>query len=397
MTELVVRVYDVRFGDAVLVTIPDEANGQPVNRTILFDFGNALGTDGGQDDVLGPVMDDIIVRLGGKALDLYVMTHEHLDHVQGLFHAADALKKTIKVNQAWLTGSAAPGYYKTHEQARKQKIAALAAYDQTVSRLAATASASPAVNVLLANNDSKKTSKCIDYLRQKLTDPGNVHYVDRTTDLANLQPATSATITLWAPEEDTADYYGRFKPMAAGLRIGDTFDFDDLDGLKVKEEELPRPPAGVDAGAFYNLLDVRHDASTTLLQIDQAANNTSIVLFLEWKGWKLLFTGDVETRGWKTMDRLGLVQPVDFIKVSHHGSHNGMPPDDILDKVLPLPAPGAKRPRAAVSTYPKTYKGVPDKKVSNELRKRTDLTSTRDLAPGELFIEYKFASSGPPA
>jgi phosphoribosyl 1,2-cyclic phosphodiesterase len=104
MSELVVRVYDVRFGDAVLVTIPDTANGQPLERTILFDFGNALGTEGGQDEVLEPVIDDIIARLGGKPLDLYVMTHEHRDHVQGLFHSAQVFNKTIQVNQAWLTG-----------------------------------------------------------------------------------------------------------------------------------------------------------------------------------------------------------------------------------------------------------------------------------------------------
>ena len=91
MTDLVIRVYDVRFGDAVLVTIPDKEAGKAVERTILFDFGNALGTDGGQDDVLEAVIDDIIAQLKGKPLDLYVMTHEHLDHVQGLFHAASKL------------------------------------------------------------------------------------------------------------------------------------------------------------------------------------------------------------------------------------------------------------------------------------------------------------------
>jgi beta-lactamase superfamily II metal-dependent hydrolase len=395
MSDLVVRVYDVRFGDAVLVTIPDTSNGQPVERNILFDFGNALGTEGGQDDVLGPVMDDIVTRLNGKPLDLYVMTHEHLDHVQGLFHAAEDLKKTIKVDHAWLTGSANPDYYTTHKQAKKQKIAALAAYDQTASRLAA--ADSPFSRVLMANNDTKKTSKCVAYLREKLTDPGHVHYVDRETDLTTLQPAASAKITLWAPEEDTAGYYGKFTSLARGLGIDDTFGFDDLDGLKVPEAELPRPPGGVDAGAFYNLLDVRHGAASTLLAIDQASNNTSVVMLLEWNGWKLLFTGDAEKRSWRTMDSLGFVEPVHFLKVSHHGSHTGMPPDEILEKLLPMPTAGATKPRAAVSTYPKTYKGVPDDTTTEQLSQRAVLTSTRDLPAGALFIEYTFSSTGPPA
>ena len=105
MTDLVIRVYDVRFGDAVLVTIPDKEAGKAVERTILFDFGNALGTEGGQDDVLEAVIDDIIARLKGKPLDLYVMTHEHLDHVQGMLHASENLHKAIRARQVWLTGS----------------------------------------------------------------------------------------------------------------------------------------------------------------------------------------------------------------------------------------------------------------------------------------------------
>ena len=70
MSPLVVRVYDVRFGDAVFVSIPDVENGQPVERTILFDFGNALGTEGGANTALTPVAQDILARLGGVPLDL---------------------------------------------------------------------------------------------------------------------------------------------------------------------------------------------------------------------------------------------------------------------------------------------------------------------------------------
>jgi beta-lactamase superfamily II metal-dependent hydrolase len=323
MTDLIVRVYNVRFGDAILVTIPDTAGGHAVKRNILIDFGNALGTAGGADDVLGPIMDDIVARLAGDPLDLYVMTHEHLDHVQGLFYAHETLNKAIQVKQAWLTGSANPDYYKTHPEARKQKIAALAAYQVTSARLQATAARSPLVDALLATNDPSKTSNCVAYLRPLVT-PANLHYVDRTTDLSALQPATSATISLWAPEEDTADYYGTFKPLAAALQIGEDTSYDDL-GLEdtpVNPSDLPYPPRGVDAGAFYNLLDVRHtNSASSLLSIDQAANNTSVVMLLEWNGWKLLFSGDAEKRSWKTMDAKGLVQPVHFLKVSHHGSH----------------------------------------------------------------------------
>ena len=396
MSPLVVRVYDVRFGDAVLVSIPDTENGQPVERTILFDYGNALGTEGGANAALTPVVQDILARLGGEPLDLYVMTHEHLDHVQGALYADQVLGLEIKARQVWLTGSSAPGYYATHPEARKQKIAALAAYRRAAAALEDPSELSPFLGILLANNNPAKTADCIEYLRMNLAAPADVHYVDRTTDLSTLQPASSARVSLWAPEEDTADYYGRFKPIAAGLGIDDTYDFDDLDGPRLAAPPEPTPLGGIDAGAFYNLLDIRRGATSTLLSIDQAANNTSVVTLLEWNGWRLLFCGDAEKRSWRQMAKVGVVGPVHFLKVSHHGSHTGMPPEEILDDVLPRPAPGATRSRAAVSTYPNTYPGVPDEETLDVLRERVDLSSTRDLQAGELFVELTFDEAGPP-
>jgi len=398
MPDLVVRVYNVRFGDAVLVSIPDEEAGAPVERHILFDFGNALTLEGGADAVLVPVVDDILARLGGAPLDLYVMTHEHLDHVQGLFYAKEVHGKAVTARQAWLTASAAPDYYATHPDARRKRIAALAAYRTAAARFSATALASPSLSMLMATNNPRSTKQCIDHLREHLAPPGGVHYVSRETDLSGLQPAASATVTLLAPEEDTADYYRSFASLAAALRLGDDV-VDDLDlGLEpVADVPTPIPPRGVDAGAFYNLLDVRHgNAASTMLEIDRAANNTSVVLLLEWNGWRLLFTGDAEKRSWRTMDSLDLVTAVHFLKVSHHGSETGMPPPRVLDKLLPVPAPGASRPRAAVSTYPGNYPGVPNDLTLAGLRARADVVSTLDLAPGELFLELRFPDTGPP-
>ena len=399
MTDLRVRVYNVRFGDAVLVSVPELENGVETFRHLLFDFGNALGTAGGQDDVFEPVIDDILAVLNGQPLDLYVMTHEHLDHVQGLFYASDTLAKGLPgVRQAWLTGSADPTYYTSHADARKQKIAALVAYQAAASRLAASPSHSPLADILMATNDTRSTAKCIDFLRT-LAPPGGLRYVDRTTSLAGIQPFTSASLSLWAPEENTADYYGKFKPLAASLGISDATPIDlapaDDEAASTDESGLPQPLAGIDAGAFYNLLDVRHaNGASTLLQIDQAANNTSVVVSLEWQGWRLLFPGDAEKRSWQTMDQQGVVKPVHFLKVSHHGSHTGMPPDDILDKLLPMPAPDGRPRRSVVSTYPNTYSGVPDEPTLTELRRRTELKSTTELAPGQLFFDVTFSPTG---
>ena len=94
---LVVRMYNIRFGDAILITVPDKnpSTGRTITRQILVDVGNApkvAGTaGGGNDEVFEDVVGDILDQLGGEPLDLYVMTHEHLDHTQGLFYASTKL------------------------------------------------------------------------------------------------------------------------------------------------------------------------------------------------------------------------------------------------------------------------------------------------------------------
>lgn len=66
--------------------------------------------------------------------------------------------------------------------------------------------------------------------------------------------------------------------------------------------------------------------------------------------------------------------PVHFLKVSHHGSHTGLPAGNLVDNMLPrLPTDGRRR-RAVVSTYLDTYKDVPDKDLlDTELSPRCDL------------------------
>lgn len=114
----------------------------------------------------------------------------------------------------------------------------------------------------------------------------------------------------------------------------------------------------------------RHGWGDNLLAIDQAANNTSVVFTLTWRGWRLLFPGDAEVRAWRTMNKHGLLKPVHFLKIGHHGSHNGTPSPELLDKVLPNPAPDNRQRHAVVCTCAGSYNNVPDEKTKTELATR---------------------------
>jgi beta-lactamase superfamily II metal-dependent hydrolase len=103
------------------------------------------------------------------------------------------------------------------------------------------------------------------------------------------------------------------------------------------------------------------------------------VFALEWRGWRLLLAGDAEIRSWKTMAREGVLKPAHFLKVSHHGSHNGTPADDVFEAILPA-APADNRLRTAViSTWEDTYPGVPHSPTNTRLAEKGDLAL--DLRP----------------
>ncbi len=305
MDKLRVRVYNVRFGDAILIFVPDKGvDGKTVTRHILIDVGNAASGEGGLDDVFNPVIKNIMEVLDGRGVDLYIMTHEHLDHVQGLLHANKKafpqgnLSQKLKVEHAWLTASSAPDYYENFPQAKEQKFRALQAYTDLETLKANLAAANEplpaAVLAIMEINNPRATKDCVDYLRN-LTP--KTWYVYRGCDLQGKHNFQEARFEIWAPEEDTSDYYGRFQPVTLG--------FAAAPGKAGKSIPVtPMPPPGVDAQAFYDLVKARKEGwADNLLAIDQAANNTSIVFCLEWRNWRLLFAADAETRSWKTMNR----------------------------------------------------------------------------------------------
>jgi hypothetical protein len=389
MDTLRVRVYNVRFGDAILVSVPDNGqNGQTALRHILIDFGNAFSGEGGLDSLFPPVAEDILKELDGKGLDLYILTHEHMDHVQGLLYTQRSagfqsrdLARMLGVRHTWLTGSSAPDYYERFPQAKEKKLQALASYETIQRFLAASGEPLPGpVAAMMMNNNPRSTQDCVEFLR-KLAPAADTWYVHRGVDLAGKHNFEEATFEIWEPEEDTSDYYGSFQPGALAAAPGA------MSGAG-SALSLPIPPAGVDAGAFYNLVSHRTTGWTdNLLAIDQAANNTSIVFCLNWRNWKLLFTGDAEQRSWNTMQRENVLKAVDFLKVGHHGSKNAMPPPAILDLILP---PGAPRPRkAVVSTFDGTYSGVPHQASLDLLSPRVELMDTRTLVD-QLYIDIAF-------
>ena len=368
-----IRVYNVRFGDAILVSVPDRKQV----RHILIDVGNVQTGVGGAVDVYDWVIEDLKRELKDKPVDLYVMTHEHMDHVKGLLYASDQLGVKLEADYAWLTASAAPDYYERFTEAHKQKRLAEQAFESA--RLSVLSESAWAA--LMLNNDYRSTAKCVDHLR---TIAAKTAYIHRESKLKGTHPFREAVLKVWAPEEDTSEYYGTFHPSAFLMSVGGNH-------KEMAQTANPLPPAGVDLGAFVNLVNWRgRGHGDNLLTIDRAANNTSIVFSLEWRGWTLLFAGDAEIRSWRTMEKYKMLQPVHFLKVAHHGSDNGTPDSDLLEKILPRKAPDKRERRAVISTCLDTYPGVPDSDVVSRLSERCTVHSILDLPEEEKWLDFFF-------
>jgi hypothetical protein len=388
VSDLVVRAYNVGFGDAILVSVPERTDGgDETTRHLLFDVGNLLAGEGNDDAVFTGVVQDIADRTGGT-VDLYVMTHEHLDHVQGLL-AAKRAGVDLAARHAWLTGSAHPDYYTTHPEAKVKKRSLDLALEDA--HRVEQADPDPWLEMMILNNSTMlppgalglSTSDYVDHLRG-IAPPDQTHYVDRETDLDGAHPFTEAVVSLLAPEEDTSSYYGLSGPTltAAGDVAGTAAAREEAPGLSV-------PPVGVEPGAFFDLQASRRQSTRRqIMEIDKANNNTSVVLELEWRGWRLLFAGDAELTSWKTMHANGL-RPVHFVKIAHHGSHNGTY-DELFDELMPVQSPDGRERHALVSTHDGDWDSVPDEEGTLSLYEpRCTLHDTRDVARGES-LEIRF-------
>lgn len=382
-----VRSYNVGFGDCFLVTIPDGAQ----LRHLLIDFGNAPGK-AGSNESFPDIAANILEETGGH-LDVVVMTHEHLDHMEG-FYSQRKVFDTITVDQVWMGLPSHPTYYEDFPDAEPQRKlrAAAVSFARTLdARQARGLQVAPSFEAMLLNNLSNQDR--IDYVRNLAAAP--VKYLHRGSTVRGKPASAKVKFRFLAPEKDVSVYYSggaqRMSMMAASLSAagGDQDRWSFPNAKRIAGDR----PLQLSPGDWGRLRDsIRMGAVDAIRSIDKAANNTSLVFVVEAAGKRLLFPGDAELESWEMMKEKARrhLKPVDFLKVAHHGSHNGTPLE-LLDEVLPV----SRKDRATimVSTRSKVYgtrNPVPDDDLLEELGKRCRrLVSTDDLSPATRWVDVE--------
>jgi hypothetical protein len=301
----------------------------------------------------------------------------------------------MKVDRVWMSLPSQPGYYKKFSKAKLQK--------KLRDGLAGFAAASrrnglvlhPAFESLLQNNLANKDR--IDYLRKLGKRP--VAYLARGKAKVAGTAFKNIRIRVLAPEPDVSVYYtasarenaltaalaaaaGGAKAAASRPADGDGLAWD----FPFAERAAANDLGGLSPNDFERLRRaIREDGVMAARFIDRAQNNTSLCLLFEVADKRLLLPGDAELESWEVIEKKckADLKPLDFLKVSHHGSHNGTPLE-LLDRLLPTSRKA--KAQVLVSTKRNVYgtkNPVPDDALLDELRKRCHTLKTTDGVTGK--------------
>jgi beta-lactamase superfamily II metal-dependent hydrolase len=360
-----VRVYNVRFGDCFLVSL----NTSTGEKHVLIDFGNApsmVKEKGSKNDVFIPVANDIKSRTGGH-LDLVILSHEHLDHMEG-FLSMRNIFNPMTVDHVWMPAMSAPDYYARFPKCEQEKKArlALAALAQDWKRENRFQELPAGITSLIANNVFDITNaERIDYIRKLPGDKNPAHYLSRRKISGSVHKlGKEVEVQILAPEENASVYY---TSADKDFWMGVAAHFAGIPAVKkhAPGQRILRRPPHMNRDEFEQLKEEVAELSwEDLMAIDKAANNTSLVVKISIGGKTMLFPGDAEVESWNIMRKKRLLRPVDLLKVSHHGSINGMPFEGD-ESVVDLLLKSGKKTKAIVSTCSGVYGKGGDTEIPN--------------------------------
>ena len=394
--QLLVRMYNVGLGDCIYLRVPDR--NKDVH--ILIDCGNKFS----ELELLGQRIAELKKDLpdaggGKKRLDLLVVTHPHEDHHKGF---EEKFFKDLKIERIWLSPAfdrlnpKAQGFHALQDAARRAL--------QSLSEVALGEMKEEVAELLSLSKD-----EAIEMLCNTLPQANRIQslYVSADTPQEQLQIFEDQRIKLkvLGPMEDIDSYYLGGEGLLtarSGLNPLDPVEgygemFQDIETAPVER------PKNISSQDFRQLRSRVHANALAAAEIaGHAVNNLSVVLLLEWRGHRLLFPGDAEWNGadkgkvkagrsngsWNVMwqeRRADLSQPLDFLKIGHHGSENATPwtskrsrtgeehpINQILDALLPLPQENQPVKVIAVASTSRTsrWPSIPDPNLMTEIGKR---------------------------
>jgi hypothetical protein len=415
-----IRTYGVGFGDCFLLSF-DYASG---DRHVLIDFGTTgLPESAGKDRMLA-IAADVEQACSGK-LTAVVATHRHADHIGGFDPGADgsgpgAVIRRLRpelVVQPWTedpdlapdaTGPAGPpesGAGRVALRLDDMQRFAGALLHETVRLRHALAPALREQLEFLGQDNIRNAAAVRNLMEMGPNEYVHFGFASRLNELLpGVQTSVLGPPTLEQSDairgqrsRDDAEFW-QFQRAAGELAVS----VREADGALFPDAPSV-PGAQAPIQARWLLAELRRVRAEQLLSIvrilDNAMNNTSVILLLEVAGRRFLFPGDAQIENWS----FALSKPevrtqlagVDLYKVGHHGSRNATPRTlwDLFEKKSSDPD---RRMTSLLSTLSGKHGSaasrteVPRRTLLEALRSSTTLVDTETIPEGELFAEQVF-------
>ena len=423
-----VRMYRQGLGDCFLITLP-RSDGS--NYFILIDCGVIVGTPDAVTK-LTAVVSDIVSVTGGK-LDLVLATHEHWDHISG-FIQAEAQFKQLTVGQVWLGWTEDPNDELAKQLATERSTAAAGlrlAADRL--QLGGDAEGAALIQSLLELSGASAGSggTTHDAMGRVRGLASTVRYCRPDDAPVDLNDPKVRLYTLGPPRDERL--LKKTSPSAGSDQTyGNALAALENDLQPALGETAPDAPFGslytiplsVAQGEhfftsnYWGPDDWRRidtawlaDSSAIALQLDNATNNTCLVLAIELEnGDVLLFPGDAQVGNWLSWQSLtwsiggrsvtgpDLLKRAIMYKVGHHGSFNATLRQNGLETMsnlqiamVPVNQDTAKKKGWANMPLPALLAALADKAHSGVLRVDSAAPSGMAELVGSTPLYYEIA------
>ena len=409
--DLTIRAYNVGFGDCNLLTF----RYQNFERNVLIDFGSTRRPANSSQNNTRIIANQIKNDCGGK-LDAIVATHRHKDHISGFSTnnsgtgAGDIIKKLEPdiIVQPWtehpdapIDANVAPSLQSFHAHQKRLKDMETFASSIRLQLLGLDSVPSEIrsrLRFLGENNISNRAAvlnlqqmaKDAKSRNQSSRHGGYFVYTGANSGLGHLLPNVDVHVlgppTLKQSAEikhqvhDHPDEYWHLQAETA------TSGNDDESLFPGYEEPSVRPYA---RWFKRRLQQLRADELFRIVRIlDDAMNNTSIILLFTVGDRGFLFPGDAQWENWAyalSKDKyVDMLRDVEVYKIGHHGSLNATPKS--LWKLFKNRGP-ANQPNRLVSLLstkegvhgkPSSGSEVPRSKLVSEVKEHSKLLDTRN-------------------
>ena len=435
-TSLRIRAYNVGFGDCFLLTFRYAA-GSP--RHVLVDFGTTALPANRKTPTMEQIADDIRAECGGH-LDMVVATHRHTDHISGFAGSAGRVITSLDPDLVVLpwtedpalaedataplpnpTGSPGPTPGPPALAARMQRavsrlddmhaVAGLVAREAArVAPLSGVPAALAAQLAFLGEENLKNREAVVNLMNlgKKRVYAAHGTKLPVTSVLPGVKIDVLGPPTLKQSKAiehqastDPDEFWHLAATTARTVAPGSTA--KPIFPQAKKAAHIPQE-------ARWLIPKIDRMNAEELLSIvrilDEAMNNTSLILLFEVGGKLLLFPGDAQIENWRyalqdapdaaaTRTRLAGVH---VYKVGHHGSLNATPRKLLWENFARLDAPvPADRMVTLLSTrtgkHGATARGteVPRTTLLKQLAERTALVDTQDIPAKEFFVDHEVA------